>query len=553
MSQRAATSPSKPDPSASFNPDGPVRIRREVLEAISGLMLGLFVAILSSTVVTTSLPRIIADLGGSQSAFTWVVTASLLATTVSTPVWGKFADLFDRKSLVQLSLLIFMVGTALAGLSESTSFLIFCRVIQGLGAGGLTALVQIVLADLISPRERGRYSGILGGIMAVGTAGGPLLGGVVTDSVGWRWNFYIVVPIAAAAIVLLQKTLHLPARKARKVSIDYVGATLIAAGISTLLIWVSLAGKNFAWISGYTALLVSGSIVLLVLAVLVERRAIEPIIPLELFRNRTVVLSVIASASIGVTLFGTSVFLSQYMQLARGKSPTESGLLTLPLVVGSLVASTVIGARITRTGIWKPYMIIGSVLMLIGISAMGTLHYDTNFALLAGYMALIGLGLGMVMQNLVLIVQNSVSVLQLGAASSTVAFFRTLGGAIGVSALGAVLGSRVTTLTNDGLSDIGVASSGTSGTIPVLSELPGPVRLVVESAYGDAVGDIFLIAIPLALLTIVMVMLLPNRPLGTKTATEQLAEEDTPVTPAEPVYGVPAGTAGEILRPQGSR
>ncbi len=553
MSQRAATAPAKPAPSASFDLDGPVRSRREILEAISGLMLGLFVAILSSTVVTTSLPRIIADLGGSQSSFTWVVTASLLATTVSTPVWGKFADLFDRKSLVQLSLLIFMVGTALAGLSESTSFLIFCRVIQGLGAGGLTALVQIVLADLISPRERGRYSGVLGAIMAVGTAGGPLLGGVVTDSVGWRWNFYIVVPIAAAAIVLLQKTLHLPARPARKVSIDYVGATLIAAGISTLLIWVSLAGKNFAWMSGSSALMVGGSLTLLALAVLVERHAIEPIIPLELFRNRTVVLSVIASASIGVTLFGTSVFLSQYMQLARGKSPTESGLLTLPLVVGSLVASTIIGARITKTGTWKPYMILGSFLMLIGISAMGTLRYDTNFVLLAGYMGLIGLGLGMVMQNLVLIVQNSVSVLQLGAASSTVAFFRTLGGAIGVSALGAVLGSRVTTLTNDGLTDIGVAASGSSGAIPVLSELPGPVRLVVESAYGEAVGDIFLIAVPLALLTIVMVMLLPNRPLGTKTATEQLAEEETPVTPAEPVYGVPTGTAGELLRPQGSR
>ncbi len=556
MNQTAATAPSKHAPSASAPttaPDGPTRSHREVLEAISGLMLGLFVAILSSTVVTTSLPRIISDLGGSQSSFTWVVTASLLATTVSTPIWGKFADLFDRKSLVQLSLLIFAIGSVLGGLSESTGFLIFCRAIQGLGAGGLTALVQIVLADLISPRERGRYSGILGSVFALGSAGGPLLGGVVTDSAGWRWNFYIVVPIAAAAIILLQKTLHLPARPPRKVTIDYLGAALIASGISLLLIWVRLAGKNFAWLSTDTALMVGGSILLLALAVIVEMRAKEPIIPLGLFRNRTVVLSVIASAAIGVTLFGTSVFLSQYMQLARGKSPTESGLLTLPLVIGSLVASTVIGQRISRTGTWKPYMIVGSFLMLIGISAMGTLRYDTNFTLLVVYMSLIGLGLGMVMQNLVLIVQNSVSVRQLGTASSTVAFFRTLGGAIGVSALGAVLGSRVTSLSNDGLADLGVASTGSSGAIPVLSDLPAPVRVVIESAYGEAVGDIFLVAIPLAVLTIVMVMLLPNRPLGTKSATEQLAEEETPVTPTDPVYTVPTGTASEILRPRGSR
>ena len=560
MSQTATTAPAKHAPSASARastpatvPDGPTRSHREVLEAISGLMLGLFVAILSSTVVTTSLPRIIADLGGSQSSFTWVVTASLLATTVSTPIWGKFADLFNRKSLVQLSLLIFVIGSVLGGLSESTGFLIFCRAIQGLGAGGLTALVQIVLADLISPRERGRYSGILGSVFAVGSAGGPLLGGVVTDSAGWRWNFYIVVPIAAAAIILLQKTLHLPARPPRKVSIDYLGAGLIASGISLLLIWVSLAGKNFAWLSTDTALMVGGSILILALAILVEMRAKEPIIPLELFRNRTVVLSVIASAAIGVTLFGTSVFLSQYMQLARGKSPTESGLLTLPLVIGSLVASTVIGQRISRTGTWKPYMIVGSVLMLIGIAAMGTLQYDTTFTLLVVYMSLIGLGLGMVMQNLVLIVQNSVSVRQLGTASSTVAFFRTLGGAIGVSALGAVLGSRVTSLSNDGFADLGVAPTGSSGTIPVLSELPAPVRVVIESAYGEAVGDIFLVAIPLAVLTIVMVLLLPNRPLGTKSATEQLAEEEPPVTPTDPVYSVPAGTASELLHPRGSR
>ena len=526
-----------------------------MLEALSGLLMGLFVAILSSTVVSTSLPRIVSELGGGQSSFTWVVTASLLAMTVSTPVWGKFADLFDRKLLVQLSLVVYVVGSILAGLSESTSFLIATRVIQGLGAGGLTALVQIVIADLISPRERGRYAGILGAIMAVGTAGGPLLGGVITDSIGWRWNFYISVPIAAVAIVLLQKTLHLPARPARKVSIDYVGTGLIASGISLLLIWVTLAGKQFPWLSTDSVLMVAGAIVLLVAFVLVELRATEPILPMGLFRNRTFVLSVAASALIGVSLFGTSVFLSQYMQLARGKSPTESGLLTLPMVIGSLVASTIIGQMITRTGIWKRYMVSGSVLMLAGIVGMSTIRYDTSFVFLALFMGLIGLGIGMTMQNLVLIVQNSVAARQLGAASSSVSFFRSLGGAIGVSALGAVLSSRVSTLTSDGLERIGITASSSgssSGSIPVLSTLPAPVRTVVEQAFGEGVADIFLVTVPLAVLAILMIVLLPNRPLGNQTAAQQLEEERRSLVP-EPAYGVPAAAASEVLRPDALR
>lgn len=534
------------------------RVRREVLEALSGLMLGMFVAILSSTVVSSSLPRIIGDLGGGQSAYTWVVTSSLLALTISTPIWGKLADLLDRKTLVQISLVIFTVGSVLAGLSKSTSFLIACRVIQGIAAGGLTALVQIVIADLISPRERGRYAGILGGIMGVGTAGGPLLGGLITDSVGWRWNFYVGVPLALIAIVLLQKTLHLPARPPRKVRIDILGATLLAGGISSLLIWVSLAGHQFAWGSSVTALMVGGSIALLGAAVLVERRAPEPILPLRLFRDRTVVLSLITSVAVGVALFGTSVFLSQYMQLARGKSPTESGLLTLPLVVGSLVSSIVIGGLISRTGQWKRYMVTGSVLLLVGITLMGTMRYDTSFVLLAAYMALVGLGIGMVMQNLVLVVQNVVPAREMGAASSSVAFFRSLGGAVGVAALGAVLSSRIGTLTGDGFARIGLdpGAAGSSGSIPVISQLPPAVRTVVESAYGEGVGDVFLVAAPLALIAVIMIALLPNRPLGALTAAQQLQEERSALVP-EPAYGVPtpivgSSTAAGLVAPTGA-
>ncbi|GAA2249471.1 MFS transporter [Herbiconiux moechotypicola] len=509
--------------------DASPKSRRDVLVPLSGLLLGMFVALLASTVVSSSLPKIIGDLGGTQAGYTWVVTGTLLATTVSTPIWGKLADLTNRKLLIQLSLLVFVIGSALAGLSQSTEMLIFFRVLQGLGAGGLTALVQVVMADIIPPRERGRYMGLLGAVMAVATVGGPLLGGVVTDSIGWRWNFYIAVPFAIAALIVLQRTLHIPTHK-RKVTIDYLGAVLIAAGVSLLLIWVSLAGNDFEWGSVTSIGMVVGAVVLLGLAVLTELKVKEPIIPMTLFKNRTFWLAVIASISVGVAMFGTSVFLSQYMQLARGKTPTESGLYTIPMIGGVLLSSIVIGQVISRTGKWKRYMVLGSVLLTIGLALMGTIRYDTSFALVFVYMFVMGAGVGMVMQNLVLIVQNAVDPRQIGTASASVAFFRSLGGTIGVSVMGAVLGSRITTLVTEGLTKLGVDPSQTGGleggSIPDLSTLPDPIRILVESAYGEAVADVFLIAVPLAVISIIAIALLPNRALGTKTSVEQLAERE---------------------------
>lgn len=509
--------------------DAPAEMsHRAVLSAMSGLMLGMFVAILASTVVSTSLPVIISDLGGSQTSYTWVVTATLLATTVSTPIWGKLSDLMSRKLLVQISLVLFVLGSALAGFSQDTGTLIAFRVVQGLGAGGLTALVQVVLADIISPRQRGKYMGILGAVMAVGTVGGPLLGGFITDGIGWRWNFFIGAPIAVVAIILIQRTLHLPDRRSR-VSIDFLGAALLAGGVSLLLVWISLAGSQFAWGSWESLSMVGGAVLLLVALVVVELRVEEPILPMQLFRNRTFVLSIIASISVGTALFGTSVFLSQYMQLARGATASESGVLTIPMVAGTLIASTIVGALISRTGHWKAFMVTGSVLLAVGLGLMSTIHYDTAYPLVAIYMLAMGLGIGMTMQNLVLVVQNSVSPRQLGVASSGVAFFRSLGGTIGVSVMGAILASRVSTLIRDGLVSAGVPSSATSGlesgAIPDLSSLPAALRTIVESAYGDAIGEIFLVSVPLALLTIVMVAMLPNRELGSKTAVQQLAEE----------------------------
>ncbi|WP_307802831.1 MDR family MFS transporter [Cellulomonas fengjieae] len=501
---------------------------REVLEALSGILLGMFVSILATSVVSSSLPRIIADLGGTQSAFTWVVTATLLTTTISTPIWGKLSDLVDRKLLIQLALAISVVSSALAGLAHDSGMLIGMRALQGIGAGGLTALGTVLIADIISPRERGKYMGLMGAVMGVAMVGGPLLGGVITDSVGWRWNFFVGLPIAVAAIIVLQRTLRLPARKSRKVKIDYAGATLLSVGIATLLLWITFAGTSFPWASWQTAAMVGGSALALAVAVWVESRASEPMIPLHLFKNRTLVLSVVASIAVGIALFGTSVFLSQYMQLARGKTPTESGLLTIPQIVGMLVASTVSGRIISRTGKYRRFMIVGAVLLTAGLGLMGTIHFDTSFLLISLYMVIIGSGVGMLMQNLVLAVQNTLDVREVGSGTSTVAFFRTLGGALGVSALGVVLSHQVTDLVARGLGSLGIDPSvvGASGAIPDLATLPPEVRVVVEQAFGNTVADLFLLAAPVALISLIAVLFLKEVPLGTRSGIEQLLERE---------------------------
>ncbi len=535
----------------------PKMSKRQVLEALSGLLLGMFVSILAGTVVSTSMPRIIGDLGGNQAAFTWVVTSTLLATAVSTPLWGKFADLFSRKLLIQLSLGIFVLGSALAGFSQDTNTLIIFRVLQGLGAGGLAALSQIIMADIISPRERGRYMGLFGAVMALGTIGGPLVGGLITDSIGWRWNFFVAVPFAIVAIVLLQKTLHLPKLPAGKVVIDYFGAILLAGGVSLALIWVTMAGTQFEWLSATSWIMIGSAVALLVAFVIVELNVKNPIIPLSLFTNRTFTLAVIASISVGVAMFGTSVFLSQYMQLARGATPTESGLLTLPMIGGMLIASTVIGQLVSRYGKWKGWLVTGSLLMIAGMYLMGTLEYDTNYVLVSLYMFLLGAGVGMLMQNLVLIVQNTIAPKLLGVATSSVTFFRSLGGTVGVSVMGAVLGTSVASMMLQRSAELkaalvalgkpgkAIGQALANGTLPNVHELPASVRVIVESIYGQAVGGIFQVAAPLAIVTLIAVIFLPNKPLSTKTAVEKLAEQAAQVstTTAEVAGVVSSGSA----------
>src|ERR687886_2449967 len=275
---------------------------RQTLEALSGLLLVLFVAMLSSTVVSIALPQIIGALQGSQTQYTWVVTATLLTATASTPIWGKLADLFSKKLLIQIAIVIFLVGSMISGLSQNAGQLIAARAFQGIGVGGLQALVQVAIAAMIAPKDRGRYNGYLGGVMALATVGGPLLGGVITDTswLGWRWCFYVGVPFAIVALFLLQATLHLPLIRRENVKIDYLGAILIATGVSVLLVWVSFVDNSFPWLSWQTGAMVGGGVVLLALAVLVESRAAEPVVPLPIVRERTTALAIVASVAVGM-------------------------------------------------------------------------------------------------------------------------------------------------------------------------------------------------------------------------------------------------------------
>lgn len=477
---------------------------REILEVMAGLLAALFTALLSTTVVSTALPKIIADLGASTTAFSWVITTTLLANAASTPIWGKLADLFNKKVLVQSAIIIFVAGSVLAGATPNVEVLLGARVIQGIGMGGLTALVVAIIGSIVPPRERGRYSGYMGAVMAVSMSGGPILGGVITDHIGWRWCFYVSVPLAVGALILIQRTLHLPTNRKDDVSIDWLGATLLTAGVSVLLIWVSFAGKNYGWISTSSAVYLTAGIALLIATVAVELRAKDPIIPMSLITERTTGLAIIASIAVGVGMFGAMSFLGLYFQNSRGYSPTMAGVLTIPMVLGMLISSVVSGQLITRTGNWKRFVVGGAVVLIIGFALLSTIDHLTPIWQVQVYIAVMGFGIGALMQNLVLAVQNTVSVQNIGSASSAVAFFRTFGGAIGVSALGAVLTARVTDLVKEGM----VTNRIRDPHSPLIAE-------ITNAAFGDATGRIFLVSTVCAIVTLIAVALLPNKPLRT--------------------------------------
>ncbi|SHI51393.1 drug resistance transporter, EmrB/QacA subfamily [Nocardiopsis flavescens] len=486
-----------------------------VLRSLTGLLMVLGVTMLSGTIVSVALPQIVGSLNGTQSQYTWVVTAALLASTASTPVWGKLADLFDKKRLLQISIVIFIAASLLCGLAQTTGQLIAFRAVQGLGMGASQVLVQVVIGSLVSPKERGKFNGYIGAIMAVATVGGPLIGGAITDIswLGWRWCFLIGVPFMVIAMIVLSRTLHLEDVRRPDTRVDYVGATLIAAGVSVLLLWITFVGGEFAWISWQSGAMVGAAALLLGLAVWVESRVSQPVIPLHLVTRRETAVAIVASVAVGMAMFGGAVFLGQYFQLARGYSPTEAGLLTVPLMLGVLVSSTVSGRMVSRSGRVKSYVMTGLVTLAAGFFLLSTIDADSALPYVGLGMLLVGTGVGLSMQNLVLVVQNSVPLSELGAASGAITFFRSLGGTIGVSVLGAVLANRVATNITEGLGAAGLDASGAaaSGTGTLnLDAMPPFVRDIVADAYGSATGDIFLVATGIAVLGVLVGVLLPR-------------------------------------------
>lgn len=509
---------------------------REILQAMSGLLLAMFVAMLSSTIVTNALPRIVESLHGTQTGYTWVAASTLLAMTASTPIWGKLADLFSKKLLMQLALGVYVAGSMLAGLSQSMGELIGARTIQGVGVGGVLAMVQIVMASMVSPRQRGTYSGYIGATFALATVIGPLVGGVIVDSsVGWRGCFYVGAPIALIAFGLLQKTIHLPVLR-REAHIDYLGAFFIVSGVSTLLIWVTLAGQQFDWLAWQTFAMVIGGLVLLGIAVFVEARiARQPIIPLYLFKDRTVALATAASIFIGFAMMGATYYTSEYFQDSRGLSPTRAGLMSIFMVGGLSISSIVVGRMISKTGRWRRWLILGAICVTVGLAMLGTIDGTTHKLWIGMFLVVLGLGLGATNQNLVLAVQNNAARETVGAATAVVSFFRSMGGAIGVSALGAVLNSQVQSgvangvprLIQSGQVSLGQVKALSDG-VPDVTSLPNGLRQVFESSFGGAAGHLFMISAPFAFVALVCAFFIKEQQLRTslKTVTdEQIAPE----------------------------
>ena len=484
---------------------------REILKVLAGLLMAMFVGNMASTVVGNALPVIVGEIGGTQQQYTWIVTSMILASTAVTPIAGKLADLYDKKALLLAAMVVFLLGSVLAGLSTSAGMLIAVRVVQGVGMGGIMVLTQIIIATIIPPRQRGRYNGYLGAVIALATVSGPLVGGIVVDTswLGWRWTFWIAVPFVVLALGVVARYLEVPAGGRPGAKVDWLGAALISLSATLLLVWVSFADHGFAWASWQTAVLVGAALLAAVAFVAVERRAPEPVVPLGILTARTTALAVVASLAVGTVMFGTNVFLGQYFQIGRGYSPTVAGWLGLPLMLGLLVSSTVAGSLVTRTGRWKPAVVTGVGLLTVGTGLMATVGASTPIALIALYLLVAGVGLGASMQNLVLAVQNTVSVGDVGAATAVVTFFRTLGGAIGIQVLGAVYAGRVTDLTATAARGGDAASDASMASLD-LDALPAAVADVVREAYGNGIGAVFAVAAVIGLVALVAAALMPG-------------------------------------------
>ncbi|MFC9591565.1 DHA2 family efflux MFS transporter permease subunit [Streptomyces sp. NPDC056944] len=485
--------------------------RRTVLVAIGALLLGMLLAALDQTIVSTALPTIVSELGGMEH-LSWVVTAYMLAATAGTPLWGKLGDQYGRKKLFQAAIVLFLIGSALCGIAQNMPQLIGFRAIQGLGGGGLMVLSMAIVGDLVPPRERGRYQGLFGAVFGATSVLGPLLGGLFTQHLSWRWVFYINLPIGIVALFVIAAVLHIPVRSTRH-TIDYLGTFLIAAVATCLVLVASLGGTTWAWGSPQIIGLAVLGAVLLVWFVYVEQRAAEPVLPLKLFRIRTFSLVSVISFVVGFAMFGAMTYLPTFLQVVQGVTPTMSGVHMLPMVLGMLITSTASGQIVSHTGRWKVFPIAGTALTAVGLLLLHQLTETSSTWSMSVCFFVFGAGLGLVMQVLVLVVQNAVSYEELGVATSGATFFRSIGASFGVAVFGTIFTNRLTGKLDDVFAS--AASAGTElppGLGPAqvaadprgIAELPPELRPSVLHAYATSITDVFLYAVPVVLVAFVV-------------------------------------------------
>jgi EmrB/QacA subfamily drug resistance transporter len=519
--------------------------QRQVRLVFAGLMLGMLLASLDQTIVNTALPTIVGDLGG-LSHLSWVVTSYLIASTVSTPLWGKLGDLYGRKRLFQAAIVIFMVGSMLSGLSQNLNELIAFRSIQGLGAGGLIVGSQAIIGDIVPMRERGRYTGLMGAVFAVSSVVGPLLGGFFTDSLSWRWVFYINLPIGVFALIVVAAALH-TTRTRIEHKVDYLGAGVMTGAVVTLILMLTWGGSTYAWGSGMIIGLGLISLGLFGLLIVVESRAAEPIVPLHMFRNDIFRVTFVSSALVGFTMFGSLTFLPLFLQIVHGASPTSSGLQLVPIMFTVLIMSIYCGRRISATGKYRIYPIIGTALLTVSFILFGALSVDTPFWQAAIFMAVLGAGLGMTMQVMVIAAQNSVPYSDLGVATSLTAFARTIGGSIGIALFGAIFDNRLAVeLPKHVPAWVLERFGGASITAnpAMIKALPNAAHYGLQVAFSDALHIVFLSAIPFAILAFFLTLRLRETPLRTGVEGEG-RDDGEPRGPGE-AHGLPEPAAVEL-------